>query len=117
GRTVFFVSHNLTAVQSLCTRAIMLRNGKVGKQGKTGDVVQHYLEATVAQTRIPLADRKDRTGNGTARIRSIVIENVDKSKTISTGSRVRFLIEYNCRGLLRNGRIVVGIYDILGVNI
>ena len=29
GRTVFFVSHNLAAVQSLCTRAIMLRGGRV----------------------------------------------------------------------------------------
>src|SRR5205807_2678842 len=91
GRTVFFVSHNLAAVQSLCTRAIMLRGGRVANQGKTGDTIQQYLEATVAQTRIPLADRKDRTGTGTTRLRSIAITNTDEGKPISTGCKVRFL--------------------------
>jgi lipopolysaccharide transport system ATP-binding protein len=117
GRTVFFVSHNLGAVQSLCTRVIMLRDGRLAKAGKTRDVVEQYLEAAVGQDRLPLADRKDRTGDGTARFRSISIANADENKVISTGCKVRFLIEYNSPVPLRNAKFLVGIYDMGGCRI
>jgi lipopolysaccharide transport system ATP-binding protein len=45
GRTVVFVSHNLTAVQSLCERAILLKSGKVLADGAVDDVIaQYYAE-------------------------------------------------------------------------
>jgi lipopolysaccharide transport system ATP-binding protein len=43
GRTVLFVSHNMGAVQNLCTRAIAMRNGRTIEDGPPGDVVQNYL--------------------------------------------------------------------------
>lgn len=43
GRTVLFVSHNVGAVSSLCTRAIHLKNGVVQKIGKTSEVVSDYI--------------------------------------------------------------------------
>ncbi|WP_203293156.1 ABC transporter ATP-binding protein [Luteirhabdus pelagi] len=47
GRTVLFVSHNMVSVQSLCTRAIVLVNGKVDFEGSTANAIQEYLkEAT-----------------------------------------------------------------------
>ncbi len=46
GRTVLFVSHNMTAVKALCTRAVLLRDGKVAAQGETIDVVKEYQRQT-----------------------------------------------------------------------
>jgi lipopolysaccharide transport system ATP-binding protein len=46
GRTVLFVSHNLTAVNQLCTRCLMLSGGKLIKQGPSSDVVSYYVEST-----------------------------------------------------------------------
>ena len=46
GRTVLFVSHNMTAVSTLCSRALMLRQGTIASEGATSDVVGAYL-ATV----------------------------------------------------------------------
>jgi lipopolysaccharide transport system ATP-binding protein len=43
GRTVLFVSHNMTAIQSLCTRAILLRGGRMIGDGPTHDIVVQYL--------------------------------------------------------------------------
>jgi lipopolysaccharide transport system ATP-binding protein len=43
GRTVLFVSHNLAAIETLCTRAIYLANGRVIQEGTTSDVVATYL--------------------------------------------------------------------------
>src|ERR1017187_2402051 len=41
GRTVVFVSHNMTALRSLCTRAVWLNEGKVMEDGPAGAVVDH----------------------------------------------------------------------------
>jgi lipopolysaccharide transport system ATP-binding protein len=43
GRTVLFVSHNMKAVRSLCSRAILLENGQVAMNGNSDDVVDRYL--------------------------------------------------------------------------
>ncbi len=43
GRTVLFVSHNMNAVQRLCTRAVLLDRGQVACQGSVGSVVEQYF--------------------------------------------------------------------------
>ena len=45
GRTVLFVSHNLAAVLSLCTRAIQLDAGRVVAEGSPKDVVSSYVSS------------------------------------------------------------------------
>jgi lipopolysaccharide transport system ATP-binding protein len=46
GRTVLFVSHNMTAVQSLCDRVIWLDGGRVKDDGRAGEVVSKYLKTS-----------------------------------------------------------------------
>lgn len=43
GRTVLFVSHNMAAVQSLCTKGILLNNGLIEKNGQIDSIVERYL--------------------------------------------------------------------------
>lgn len=43
GRTILFVSHNMTAVNSICPRTISLEDGRVAEIGPTAEVVQNYL--------------------------------------------------------------------------
>jgi lipopolysaccharide transport system ATP-binding protein len=42
GRTILFVSHNMAAVQSLCTRAMMLNRGKLAGFGRVDEIVDLY---------------------------------------------------------------------------
>ena len=44
GRTVLFVSHNMSAVKQLCTRGVVMENGFVKFQGKIEDALDNYLE-------------------------------------------------------------------------
>lgn len=44
GRTVIFVSHNMAAVKSLCSRAIVLEHGMIAFSGTTDDAVSYYLK-------------------------------------------------------------------------
>ena len=43
GRTVLFVSHNMTSVKSLCKHGIILQNGQLLEQGEIDPIVTHYL--------------------------------------------------------------------------
>ena len=47
GRTILFVSHNMPAVKMLCTRALMLNEGRLVMDGTPQDVVGAYLTADV----------------------------------------------------------------------
>lgn len=42
GRTILFVSHNMTSVSRLCNQCVMLENGRVAKFGSTHDVLEEY---------------------------------------------------------------------------
>jgi lipopolysaccharide transport system ATP-binding protein len=45
GRTVFFVSHNLGAIQAICGTAVVLREGRMVFHGEAGDAVKFYNDS------------------------------------------------------------------------
>lgn len=45
GRTVFFVSHNLSVIQRLCRRAILFKGGIIQEDGIPVDVIQYYFKS------------------------------------------------------------------------
>jgi lipopolysaccharide transport system ATP-binding protein len=45
GRTVLFVSHDIGAINALCSRAILLHQGQIVKEGVAKDVVDYYVDA------------------------------------------------------------------------
>lgn len=60
GRTVLFVSHNLTAVKALCTRAIVIEEGEIIFHGEVDSAVDYYLnhEKRLNDSSIPISERK-----------------------------------------------------------
>jgi len=44
GRTVLFVSHNLDAVQALCGKGILLKNGNIAGNGPMKEIVDKYMD-------------------------------------------------------------------------
>jgi lipopolysaccharide transport system ATP-binding protein len=46
GRTVIFVSHNMTAVKQLCNKAIHLHNGELLSYGNSSEIINSYLESS-----------------------------------------------------------------------
>jgi len=43
GRTILFVSHNMSAIEKLCNRCILLDSGNIIKEGRSKDVIDFYL--------------------------------------------------------------------------
>lgn len=75
GRTVLFVSHNMTSVRNLCKSGIVLENGSVSFRGTADEAVAKYLSINQMSTGVSIADRKDRFGNGKIRVTNIVLRN------------------------------------------
>ena len=44
GRTVLFVSHNMAAIQTLCTHGVILKDGMVSFNGNVHEAIKHYLD-------------------------------------------------------------------------
>ena len=55
GRTVLFVSHDLTSVRQLCTRALLLSAGRVVDDGSPADVTRRYEQQHHEQAAVPSA--------------------------------------------------------------
>ncbi len=97
GNTVLFVSHNMTSIQHLCSRAILLQSGQVSADGLPEEVIKCYFSkfsAAVEGSSVHLRDWPDRVTTGQARI--IRFEIADERGQLTTrvpfGSAVRFSI-------------------------
>jgi lipopolysaccharide transport system ATP-binding protein len=72
GRTVLFVSHNMTAVNQLCTRAVLLSGGRLALEGRTQEVVAEYFRAgSDGGGERVWTDEKSAPGNRRMRLRAV----------------------------------------------
>lgn len=81
GRTLLFVSHNMAAMQSLCSRCVWIHEGVVAGMGRPKEIITQYLNT---QTRVEsqgdgplyqLEALKDRSGNGHVKLTSFAMVN------------------------------------------
>jgi hypothetical protein len=81
GRTVLFVSHNLTAVQTLCTHAIWIDGGRLLQAGTSAEVIKAYLSTFDTSEEIvsDLRQVRQRTGDGDIRFTRIEFLTADRS--------------------------------------
>ena len=76
GRTVIFVSHNLVAVKSLCTKGIVLEHGQLVFSGSADEAVEKYLNSSASkvQPSIAFSGPDDAIGNEFIKIRSVSVQ-------------------------------------------
>lgn len=79
GRTVIFVSHNMGAIQRLCSRALLIDSGRLALDGPPAEVVAAYLDRATSEqsggrTRVP-ADIP-RIGTGEARLQELSLTDL-----------------------------------------
>jgi len=98
GRTVLFVSHNMAAVKSLCTRGVVLEHGKVVFEGGIEKAINHYLsigklsveDVNTTLGVFNLENHKDKTAKGFGIIEAKVFVNGVLSEHLESGSNLMF---------------------------
>ena len=93
GKTVVLVSHDLSAVQALCERGVVLEAGRVVYDGPVADAVERYEELVVGERprrldEVPAATEPEapppRSGDEGARVTDVVLEAA--GRTVGIGA-------------------------------
>lgn len=101
GRTVIFVSHNMTAVTSLCNNGIFLQKGKVTKIGNAETVVQGYLSSEQASSYEKYWEIGKRIGDDVAELHwaRLVDENNNKIEFVNIDKKIGIQYKYHVKKL------------------
>ncbi|MFA6922765.1 MAG: polysaccharide ABC transporter ATP-binding protein [Bacteroidales bacterium] len=98
GRTVLFVSHNMTAIQSLCEKCILLSDGTIKSIGDTASVINTYLSKAIENNPDNSWNNiKDAPGNDFIRVRKTNVLKNDSNVSntcIYVSSPVKIEIEF-----------------------
>lgn len=97
GRTVLFVSHNMSAIANLCPRSMLLDGGRMSSLGDTGDIITQYYQMThTAASGGDLSERTDRDGSGIFQFTGIRLEdqNGEPLEYARTGETLRLAFNY-----------------------
>jgi lipopolysaccharide transport system ATP-binding protein len=90
GRTVLFVSHNMSAVSSLCKTGIYLKNGTIVSMGEVDSTISNYLKDGQNAER---QEWKGDEGNQDVRIYKTVVYPADKLNGFHTNTDIFIEIE------------------------
>jgi lipopolysaccharide transport system ATP-binding protein len=94
GRTVIFVSHNLSSISRLCPRTVLLDHGTVAAIGPSRDVIGRYLARGGGDSSWDLREWPQREGTGRAKIVRLELRDATGDHLISA---VRFGQEFRLR--------------------
>jgi lipopolysaccharide transport system ATP-binding protein len=104
GKTIFFVSHDMTSIGRLCNRVIWLDGGRIRQDGTAGDVIDAYMQSigtlsAEAMTEMPIHERLAVSGLRRQFDRAVHDENIAGLKEILarvyiTGSEADAVIEF-----------------------
>jgi homopolymeric O-antigen transport system ATP-binding protein len=110
GRTVLFISHNITAITRLCGRAILLDEGRIVRDGPTHEVSSMYLRSDVGTTAArEWLDPATRPGNDIVRLRAVRVRTEAGRITEAIDIRKAVGIEMEFE-VLKSGHVLVPNY-------
>lgn len=90
GRTILFVSHNMQAIEHLCSRVLWLEKGKLKKDGQAAAVVRGYLASTQQDLEGKCWDDPDQApGNERIRIKSVKAQPHGYSELITVNTPIQ----------------------------
>ena len=96
GRTILFVSHNMAAIENLCTKALVLKDGRVDFHGNVKEGIEHYHAFFGESEGINLED-VPRSGDGRARISDVWFSDAEGNRLpiLKSGQEVQLHIAVN----------------------
>jgi lipopolysaccharide transport system ATP-binding protein len=99
GRTVLFVSHNMSAIKALCSRAILIERGQLALDGNVDEVVDRYLTAGTDMSRtgiIPDDVPRYQDIRDEARFRSVRLTDLVGNETTQFYFKQPFRVTFVC---------------------
>lgn len=113
-RTILFVSHNLNAVQSLCTSAVLLDHGSIVCHESTDKVIDEYVGRV---SNLPVVEHRE-PPTSDAFIQSVSLSNPEylQGRPIPFGSDLHFRVETCVRKPLEFSHIFFEVHSPRGLS-
>lgn len=117
GRTVLFVSHNMSAMMQLCPTSFTLKSGHLIAQGPTREIVQQYLTSLFVSNGADLEHVLARSGDGRLRFVSchLLDENGQRTELPIAGHPLEVVLEFKCQENLSQVEFMFTIFNHKGV--
>lgn len=113
GRTVIFVSHDLAAVEKLCEKLILIKNGEIFASGDTIDMINLYVQDG-KKNNSNIKDVLSRKGNGLIKFTDAFWQNKKENSVINqiqSLTSCAFIVQLDQEIDLSKTRIDIGIND------
>ena len=107
GRTILFVSHNMPAVESLCSRTMLIAGGRIVADGPTNTVVPQFIKSMVSspggieqtETDLSVHPRRSRSSKEILQKLRILDESGALTTGLSLGRPCCFQLEFQSQNL------------------
>ena len=116
GRTIIFVSHNMASIENLCSKAYLMKRGRIEKQGITKEVIGAYLYGLSVSSKLSLCQRSDRSGSGALRFSKIEFRGKETGANcdLVCGQPFSIFLHFICETDVRNPICSVAFYSLSG---
>jgi lipopolysaccharide transport system ATP-binding protein len=114
GRTVLFVSHNLSAVKALCKTGIFLKEGRLDYLGNINEAVERYLGASDSELLKGALENRPRsffTDEARLQYVSLVSENGGAGYSATVGKPINIRVQWEVIRPISQAMIEVGLLD------
>src|ERR1019366_565458 len=95
GRSILFVSHNMTAIKQLCRRGVWLNNGKIRNIGPIDEVVEAYTVNVHDKLQSGDLSRSAVTGDGRVELVSYSVSNPNSESDLPPATKDDMLFRIN----------------------
>jgi lipopolysaccharide transport system ATP-binding protein len=98
GRTIVFISHNMTAIEALCDRCVLLKGGIIEASGPTNEVIRGYMASMVQRNSgtVSLVSHPGRRAGSVQSMTSVTLSSEGKQPipAVPMGSPLSFNVSF-----------------------
>ncbi|MFN7142102.1 MAG: Wzt carbohydrate-binding domain-containing protein, partial [Limisphaerales bacterium] len=111
GRTILFVSHNMAAMQALCTKGFFLEKGRLKRIGPINDMINLYMGEAAADARDNQFCTDNRSGSGVALVTGMQLDCNGVKGAAVAGGRIALTVDYEAQKDNLPLQFIIGVYD------
>jgi lipopolysaccharide transport system ATP-binding protein len=114
GRTTLFVSHNMSLVENLCSRTMLLQAGEVSAIGPTDEMVRRYLRGAMAtDTCVDYVSPRNRNPSSACALRAANVRAAGGGAPVQ-GDEALVVAEIDVRAPIRGLQLWLGLSTVEG---
>ncbi len=113
GRTILYVSHNMSTIRSLCDRCVVLSAGKVIYEGEVEDAISHYVTKDFALSNVIDLNEREHPdyASGLTNMNKVVM-NSGIDGVFDMGSTMDFTLHWSSKKEFDKMKMRIGIFTV-----